>query len=371
MKIDLSNFINSHSPGYVIEIFKNNNINEYLFGNSMTTPETKKVTENTLYDLASITKVFTATCIYIAFEENKLKLDDTIYKLNNNFTNLQHVTILDLLAHRHDIWTDGYLGDTTSKDSFNDILYSAYIKNDFPTYVDVHYMILSNVLEKIYNKDFKDILKEKIFDKLNLKNITFNPDPNRTASNNYEHQNDNIIDYIYPGIIHDTKARSAKKYGITTGHASLFSNGHDLIIFLKSFLDYSLLKKETIDMMLKHDDINLFNLNLLKETVSEDDVNKMYSKVKAKNKDFKLAKTYNYMGTRYKNNILKENDVPLCLSNNSIAFSGYTGPMFIIDFDKKIIVLILCNVIHNSKMNRIERKKTTDNIINEVLKQID
>ena len=58
-----------------------------------------------LYDIASLTKTYTATLIYIAYEENKLNLNDTIFALDNQFINLKEVTVLDLLSHNQELWT--------------------------------------------------------------------------------------------------------------------------------------------------------------------------------------------------------------------------------------------------------------------------
>ena len=195
---NIEKYINIHSPGYVIEIYNKGIENEYIFGNSMVKPKVRKVRKDTLYDIASLTKVFTATLTYIAYEENKLDIYDLVYNLDNNFNNLKDVKIIDLLSHNQNIWTDGYLGDAKTKEEFYKILYSSYVKEFTPTYVDVHYIILSTILEKIYNKSFDELCFEKIFKKLDLKDATFNPDKNRCASNNYENNENKIIDYIYP-----------------------------------------------------------------------------------------------------------------------------------------------------------------------------
>ena len=76
------------------------------------------------------------------------------------------------------------------------------------------------------------------------------------------------------------------------------------------------------------------------------------------------------MGTRYRNIIDSLNDVPNAASDNTISFSGYTCPMFSMDFDNKVIVLIMCNIIHNSKLNREERKALTVEIMNKIFDNI-
>jgi len=154
--MNLDKYYESHSPGYVIEIYNNGKTEEYVYGNKAVIPKVEKATKDTLYDIASLTKVFTATLIYMAYVENLINLNDNIYNINTNFKNLKNVTIIDLLSHNQNIWTNGYLGAANSKEDFYNILYSAYVKDTIPTYVDTHYMILSTILETIYKESFDD-----------------------------------------------------------------------------------------------------------------------------------------------------------------------------------------------------------------------
>ena len=357
----IEKLINIHSPGYIIEIYNNGKEDEYVYGYD----------KNTLFDIASLTKFFTATLIYIAYEKKLIDLYDTIYNIDNNFINLKNVRIIDLLSHNQNIWTDGYIGNSNTIDEFYKILYSSYVKDNNKTYVDVHYIILSTLLEKIYNKSFDKLCIEKIFNKLDMKDTTFNPDPNRCANNNFEHINGIEITDVYPGVIHDKKARTAKNLGIYTGHASLFTTATDLLKFLKSFFEYTLLKKETIDFMLTHEDIDSYNYNILKNNIGGTDINDMYNIMISKDLKLPVAKTYNNCGTRYRNKINLLNDIPNTASNNTITFSGYTGPTFTIDFDNRIIIIVMCSVVYNSKLSREDRKHKTYEIIDEIYKKLD
>lgn len=368
--INFNDYVKKHSPGYVIEIYNDNNRQEYVIGNKITNPKIEPTTSDTLYDIASLTKVFTSVLVYMAYEENKIELEDTIFNIDNNFINLKSIKVIDLLSHNQNIWTNGYLGNVNNKQEFYDILYSSYVKENIPTYVDTHYIILGVLLEKIYNMSYEELCKEKIFSVLDMKNTTFNPNKDLCASNNYEYNGDVVVDYIYPGLIHDTKGRVAKKYGLNLGHASIFTTGKDLLAFLETFLNNKLLKKETIKLMLEHKSVNEKNHKKLESLTGEEDINKAYKILKEQENDIAIPKTYNNMGTRYRNAIDKLNDVPNMASDNSVSFSGYTGPMFTIDFDNKIIILIMCNVIHNSKLNREERKALTFEIINKIFNNI-
>lgn len=349
MEVSLKEYTTFHSPGYVIDILKDGKIEEIVYGNREIKPSIIPTDSDTLYDIASLTKTYTATLVYIAYEERKLDIYDSVKAVDNRFVNLSNVRIIDLLSHNQEIWTNGYLGNVEDEKEFYKTLFSAEVKNNFPSYIDVHYIILSTILEKIYGMSFANILQKKIFDKLGLIKTTINPQGENVASNNYEVGGDKIVDNIYPGLIHDTKARRAKELGIITGHASIFTTGRELMLFLKSFLDCSLLKEETVSLMLSHDDRNQLNLDILNGKV-----------------DSEFVRTYNYMGARYRNVIDDLNDVPNVVSDNSIVFSGFTGPMYMIDFDKKIIVVIMCNVMHRTNIDRLKRKKDTEEILNKV-----
>ena len=101
------------------------------------------------------------------------------------------------------------------------------------------------------------MVQTKIFDRLELESATFDPNPSLCASCNYEKGIDQGITIVEP---HDTKARIARLFGVTTAHASIFINARDMMTFLRSFLDYTLLSKETITLMKRHDDIGFNRL---------------------------------------------------------------------------------------------------------------
>ena len=122
--------------------------------------------------------------------------------------------------------------------------------------------------------------------------------------------------------------------------------------------------------MLSHRNTNEDNYKKIVSLTNEKDVNKAYYELKKQDNSFSVPRTYNNMGTRYRNIIDSLNDVPNAASDNTISFSGYTGPMFSMDFDNKVIVLIMCNIIHNSKLNREERKALTVEIMNKIFDNI-
>jgi CubicO group peptidase (beta-lactamase class C family) len=324
--------------GYVLYVYNNGKVTEKVSGYCETKPNKVLTTKDTYYDIASLTKTYTAVIVYMAQEEGLLNIDDYVTKYDKNFVNLGDITIKKLLCHNQEIWTDGYLGDANNLDEFNKILYTSYVKGKVPKYVDVDYIILGKLLENIYGITLDKIFEEKIIKKLGLKHTTFKP-TGSIASMNYEPGEDYNLSL---GELHDKKARRGQKIGVTTGHASLFTNGEDLLLFLEAFVNNQLVSEETINIMLDHYDINKIN----------------------KDTGYK-CRTYNFMGVRYFNYIDELNDVPHDYEG-LVSFSGYTGPRFLIDFKRKIIIVLMCNVVHNTLLNREERTNLTKHIVYEI-----
>lgn len=371
MKEIIDKYINRHSPSYVIKTYNKGNINTYSFGNRQVLPDKKEVNELTIYDIASLTKVFTSTLIYIAYQEKIIDINSNIYDIDNRFINLKDVTILDLLSHKLELWTNGYLAKSKTREEFLDKLYTISVKRRVPTYVDAHYMVLSLILEKLYDKDLFSLMEEKIFIPLNMSNTSYYPEGYNIASTNYEERNGVLLTDIDLGISNDNKSRVGLDFGIYTGHAGLFSTVDDLMVFLiELFFKHNLIKEETLNIMLDHRDINKENEEELKKYCKLGNVNEMYEECLVNNYDINLARPINNMGIRFRNSIIKKTDVPFNASDNSVTFSGYTGPIFTVDLDNKIIIIMMCNVTHNSKLDREERKILSDDIINEIYDKI-
>lgn len=371
MKISFESYFNIHSPGYVIATLKNHQKNTFVFGNREIKPEIKECNKDTLYDIASLTKTYTAVLIYKAFEEGMIDLNATISHIEPKFKHLQDVSVLDLLGHQVELWTNGYLGTVNDLEEFMNILYSAKVREYRPCYTDVHYIILAILLEKIYDESFINLLNEKVLKPLHLKHTTFFPKGDNIASNNFEWKDGVEITNIYPGVIHDQKARKALELGIGTGHASLFTTAEGLLSFLEQvFFSHTFLKPETIEIMLTHGESEIYNRVMLSKYVSSTDLNQMYLDALEKGLTPPLASNYNFMGARYRHEIKAKNDVPEQALSNSIVFSGFTGPCYVVDFERNIIIVLMCNAIHNSKINRLERKKLLDEIMNQLYEEL-
>ncbi len=361
-------------------------IDTLVEGYAQARPNLIKMEEDSLFDIASLTKTFTAILIHKAAERKLCSLEDPVYNIDERFIHLKNITVKDLLMHKVDIWTDGYLGDVKSKEEFYHLLFHSYPKENSRRYVDVHYMILSVLLEKIYGLSYREIVTRDIIEPLHLKHTKFEVnESDQLVSCNYQMIDGKEINNVV-NLPHDTKARVASELGFTVGHAGIFTTAEDLLKILLCFIDHKevLFKQETIDCMLSHEDYGVYLytsiLTYAKEhsipMIRTSDVHLLLQHLLSQlenSNDFldQIVKPYNAVGMRYQNPYKEILTIPFDTSMNTVIFSGYTGPIYLIDFEKQILVLVMTNVCHISQKERKERLKATIHMVKDLYEDIE
>ncbi|WP_297377115.1 serine hydrolase [uncultured Helcococcus sp.] len=348
----LNKNLGSHSSGYSLAFLANNQNQIHNTGNlSYNYPGL--VNDETLYDIASLSKTFTAILTFIAVQDGIFDLDTEICDIDPAYKNLGHIKISDLLAHRQEIWTPRHLKEAKSKEQMIDLLNESYVYSQIPQYSDVHYMLLGRLLEESYKKDYQDLVYEKMKTPYNLSSLTYSPSKENLADTRFEVFPDKSINQDERiGLPHDPKSRLAIDYGLILGHAGIFINSKDLLKFLQAIMEENIIKGDFFKSLLDHDDINGLNKEKLKES-----------------KDIKiqsLSKPYCLMGARLRNEIEEENEIPDKSSDKTVYFSGYTGPAYLLDFKNKIIIVLMSNLTHHNTYMRLERKKIANDMIKEV-----
>ena len=141
------------------------------------------VTPNTLFQIASNTKLFTAISVGMLVDQGKLDWDKPIrnYVPSIEFFNddlNKTVTIRDMLAHRtgisrHDlIW---YKSDFSRKELFDRLKYlepSQPLRQGF-LYNNLMYVSAGYIIELLSSKTWEDFVKANIFEPLNMKSTVF------------------------------------------------------------------------------------------------------------------------------------------------------------------------------------------------------
>ena len=260
------------TPGMQIAVVKNGNLvwnNEYGY---YTYDSLKEVESETLYDIASLTKVMaTLPAIALLIDREKISLDDSISQYLPEFSgsNKAHVTIRQLLAHngglrsyipfwsmmttgdrldafyyktpedeKKDIRTYGLEPDPIMLDTLKSFLVkSNLIKNTGNyNYSDLGYMVLHLVVEEVSGMSFDQFLRNEFYDPMGLASTTFNPKENGftkvgIAPTEFDQRYRN---YQVWGEVHD---RNALVFGGIAGHAGLFSTASDIAKMMSMLLN--------------------------------------------------------------------------------------------------------------------------------------
>lgn len=208
----------------------------------------KKNDIETKYIIGSLSKTFTATLILKAIEEGKLDLSQKIDTYFPTIKNAEIITVENLLNHRsgiHNFTNDqNYLEYNTKKQSEDQMVEmfsqteSDFQPNSKADYSNSNYVLLSYILQRIYNKPYNQILQEKIAKPLNLKNTYFggiiNLQKNESSS------------YRYNG---DWEKQSETHFTIPMGAGGIASNPTDLLIFINALFNGKIISEQTLNTM--------------------------------------------------------------------------------------------------------------------------
>ena len=225
-------------PGGVLWVERNSVAFISAYGYRALVPQREKMTGDTIFDIASLTKVVATTpAVMKLVEHGKINLSDTAQKFIPEFSGSgkEKITIRQLLTHtsglRPDIstrpeWT-GY--DTAIKMASVEKVYQKP-GVDF-RYSDINFFILSEVVRRVSGQRIEEFVQEEIYGPLKMKDTGFLPHPSkykRIAPT--EFQNGNML----RGTVHD---RTARFMGGVAGHAGLFSTIDDLARFCRMLLN--------------------------------------------------------------------------------------------------------------------------------------
>ncbi|HSD64644.1 MAG TPA: serine hydrolase [Ignavibacteriaceae bacterium] len=236
-----SSINDSAFPGAVLLIWKGGKIIfQKSFGHLTYNDSSAKVKTNTIYDLASLTKVIaTTTSTMICIDRKLFKLEDKVSKFIPGFAQKgkENITLKNLLLHNSGLpaYKRFYMLYNNSNDVLNDI-YSTkltYTPGTKTVYSDLGMIVLGKVIEKVTGKALDEFCNENIFKPLQMNDTYFNP----PSSLKYRIAPTEVDNYwrnrLIIGEVHDEN--SSLLNGVA-GHAGLFSTAGDISRFLQMLL---------------------------------------------------------------------------------------------------------------------------------------
>lgn len=186
-------------------------------------------TEETLFDMASVSKVLSATMVAFHFlAAGKLSLDDT---LDSFFPDVpaekKKITVRHLMTHTSGIPAFFMLCKVIDnpEDAVQAILQRPLVQKpgEGPVYSCMGYILLGKILERIGAAPLDVLAQNYVFGPLGMDHTTYHPTGDIAPT-----ELDAETQKLLQGVVHDENARFL--HGIS-GNAGVFSNLGDMILF--------------------------------------------------------------------------------------------------------------------------------------------
>lgn len=249
------------------------------------------VLQNTIYDVASLTKVLATTIATMKLvDDRKINVSHPLryYITDLNGTDKANIKVEDVLSHHAGLQAGLLFYNKTTLEgktkSYNDTYYSNILKENYTIpiannmfmrtdyrdtmwqsiyssrltgnnnykYSDLGYYIMQKVVENESGKKLDDFTATHFYQPLGLKHTTFNPIGKHLASSIAPTEIDNYFRFqTLQGHVHDA---GAAMMGGVAGHAGLFSNASDIAVIMQMLLNkgsyggIEFIKPETVDL---------------------------------------------------------------------------------------------------------------------------
>src|SRR6266550_4477699 len=254
--IILAEIAQKHLPGAVVLVSRRGHVVwRKAYGARAVEPAREAMSPDTIFDLASLTKVVaTATSIMILVERGKVRLGDpvSLYIPELKGEGREKITIEQLLTHRA-----GYAPDFDLRDRWTgyDEAIKRLIKEPLRNppgnrfvYSDIGFIALGEVVHRVSGMMLDKFARQNIFGPLGMKDTGFRPrlaiksriapTENRRGQLSYLGDSANSIgaegETWLRGEVHDPT--SYRMDGVA-GHAGLFSTANDLAIYCQMILN--------------------------------------------------------------------------------------------------------------------------------------
>lgn len=315
-------------PSAAILIFNSNGIIYRNFYGTYSYKDGRKVTDKSLYDVASLTKpLVTSMCIAYLVEWGDIDFDQEVgyflpdYKKPDKLG----ITIRDMLNHRAGLpahrdyfkmipeerWGTGIAKHTIIKEALNEEV----VNRGRTLYSDIDFIILGHLVEMVSSTPFRDFVFENIFKYLKIENSDF--------CGNWEYMKKELMIPVTNELI-GVDDENARAMGGIAGHSGLFSNVDDIYkILIDIYYSYH-----------DRDEWIMFRADTVRSLLAKS--NDFLSSMFRGGFDTPLLK-----GSQYGDNH----------SDNTIGHLGFTGTSFILDLESGEGVILLTNRVCPDRNN--------------------
>ena len=347
--MEISRVVESHIglgnlPGAVVLIGHQDTIVlERAFGNRSVEPELEAMTPDTVFDLASLTKVVaTAPSVMLLVQKGLVNLDAPVSKYLPAFgqSGKKKVTVRQLLVHYSGL--PATLRQTrrrriTSKNALSRIYQTRLVAPPGQRFIysDLGFVVLGKIVEKVTGQSLSHFAQKQIFSPLTMASTSFLPRPD--VKHNIAPTERLREGGMLRGHVHDPLA---SKLGGVAGDAGLFSTARDLARFCQM-----LLQRGSLDgVAVLHPD----SVALMTSPQSPE------GKLDIRGFGWDIQSSYSSVKGSF-------------FSSTSFGHTGYTGTSLWIDPQTQTFLIILTNRVHpDGKGNVKELRMELANIVGQM-----
>jgi len=209
------------------------------YGERALDPRREPMTLDTIFDLASLTKVIaTTTAVMQLMEQGKVRMNDPVAKYLPEFAQngKEDITVRQLMTHYSGLAPDLDLStpwegkDTAYKLAF--VMPPEQTPGSSFVYSDINFIMLGALVERVSGETLDAYTTKHVFAPLKMVHTRYVPPAAwrmKIAPTQYDEN-----EHMLRGVVHDPTAR---RMGGVAGHAGLFSTGDDLAKFAQALLD--------------------------------------------------------------------------------------------------------------------------------------
>ncbi len=286
------------------------------FGNRQVYPTVIPVDDNTLFDMASLSKILGTTLTALRFiEQGKLGLYDEVGMFFENSYDKSGITVKQLMTHCSGLHPSLRLWELakTPEEAIDAILRSKFVyeTGSMVQYSCMGFILLAKILEKVGGAPLDVLAQREVFDPLGMKTACYNPKTENVVTT----ENSPFHGGWTKGVVHD---ENACFLGGVSGNAGVFAGIDDMI---------------RVASMLACDGQIDGKTFLTKRMLGLAEKNYTPGMGEARGLGFQL----------------KDNCYCICgdvFSEGSFGHSGFTGTSMYIDKETGFYVVLLTNAVH-------------------------
>lgn len=238
---DLAGALEAHEiPGAVVTIGHNGHVVfRKAYGNRSTIGGVQPMTDDSIFDMASMTKVMATTVAAMQlYEQGRFRLDDPVASYLPAFAanGKQDITIRQLMTHYSGLPPDLDLQQSWSgKQSGYRMAFAVNPERPPGTgfrYSDINFIVMGALVEKLSGMSLDAYVQRYVFGPMGMSHTAFLPPAawrGVIAPTQFDEHH-----RMLQGVVNDPTAR---RMGGVAGHAGLFSSAGDVSLFAQNLLD--------------------------------------------------------------------------------------------------------------------------------------